>query len=318
MTPACSEDVYGNSYNLLMYFDFHKNNVFLICTFILLYFNLKYYISYKNITHRSTSTRRLIRLLFASILNVFHVLFYFMIKDNLISVDGCMLVRTFFIFLIVDVLYDSFAKVLNYLSNFYEVFVFFLVDWLIMAALIQVLFISTPDYYDDSELYSFNFGNYFKSLFSVFVFFTGNNSPEIMMKNYPQNSGLTFGFITLIWVNNLLVTGLIIGLSYYKMKLVMSKQIEKCFADPVKKSVFEALLPYPDAKRPFVKKLIKLHMNGNEPKFISIDELKNQGALTNHYITKASEFIFDLLRSMKSYEFFYSLLDLFIACYAVF
>lgn len=73
------------------------------------------------------------------------------------------------------------------------------------------------------ELYSFNFSNYFKSLFSVFVFFTGNNSPEIMMKNYPNNSGLTVGFIMLIWINNLLVTGLIIGLSYYKMKLAMSK-----------------------------------------------------------------------------------------------
>ena len=136
MTPNCSEDVYGNSYNLLLYFDFHKDNVFIICSFIMLYFNLKYYVSYKNITYSSTSTRRVIRVIVASILNVAHVLFYFMIKDELIKIDLCMIVKTFFIFLVVDVLYNTFAKVLNYIFNFYEVFVFFIVDWFIMAALI--------------------------------------------------------------------------------------------------------------------------------------------------------------------------------------
>jgi len=152
----------------------------------------------------------------------------------------------------------------------------------------------------------------------VFVFFTGNNSPEIMIKDYPNNSLLTVGFISFIWVNNLLVVGLIIGLSYYKMKIVMSKQIESCFSNSSKKKVFKILLPYPDVNNKFVKKLLKMSMDKREINFISIEELKSQGALVNHHITKASQFIFDLLRSMKSYEFLYSILDLFIAFYAVY
>ncbi len=228
MSNDCSEDIYGNEYNLLLSFDLHQNYVFLITTFIMIYFNIKFYISYMNLKKvtRLFKSRRKLRLVSATFLNAFHIMFYFMARDNILNIDGCALARTFFLFLMIDVLFEHFEKVLGYFRNFYEVFILFFIDWLLMAAIIEVLFISMPSYYDDKDYYSFNFGNYFKSCFSVFVFFTGNNSPELLMAKYPRNSGITLFFISIIWINNILITGLIIGLSYYKMKLVMSKEIE--------------------------------------------------------------------------------------------
>ena len=222
MSSDCSEDVYGNKYNLLLFYNFHQGYNFLICTIIMLYFNFKYYIIYVNIKENQERSLRKSKMQIITILNILYGLFYFMIQDELLNNDYCLFIKILFIFLVVDVFFESFLKVLKYLSNFYEVFVIFFVDWLVMGALIEVLFISNQNYFDHEEYYSFNFGNYFKSLFSVFIFFTGNNSPEIMIKNYPDNSELILGFISLIWINNLLITGLIVGLSYYKMKLCMS------------------------------------------------------------------------------------------------
>ena len=145
-----------------------------------------------------------------------------MAKDGIISIDGCSLIKTFFLFLMIDFFYVNFTKVLKYFFNFYEVFIFFLIDWMFIAALIEVLFVAFPTYYDHKEYYSFNFNNYFKSLFSVFVFFTGNNSPEMIIKNYPSNSFITMLFMAIIWINNIIMVGLLIGLSYYKMKQSMS------------------------------------------------------------------------------------------------
>jgi len=136
VTPNCSEDIYGNQYHLLLSFNFHENYIFLICTIIMLYFNLKFYVSYMNIGIASTSKKRMMRLLGVSILNLAHILFYFMIKDGIITFDGCLFVKTLFLFLVVDILYSTFSKILNYFVNFYEVFIIFLVDWVIMAAII--------------------------------------------------------------------------------------------------------------------------------------------------------------------------------------
>jgi hypothetical protein len=66
--------------------------------------------------------------------------------------------------------------------------------------------------------------------------------------------------MAIIWLNNLLVVGFLIGISYYKMKISMKYEIEKVNEDPNKKAVFNKLQEYPDTDKTFIKKLLVLHM----------------------------------------------------------
>ena len=154
----------------------------------------------------------------STFLNMMHFLFYFLTKDGIINVDGCSMIRTFFIIIAIDFLFMTLNKILIYLFNFYEVFLFFIINWMFLAAVVEVLFVAFSTYYDHEEFYTYNFTDYFKSLFSVFIFFTGNNSPEMIIKNYPKNKLITRFFMTFVWINNVILMGLLIGLSYYKMK----------------------------------------------------------------------------------------------------
>lgn len=52
-----------------------------------------------------------------------------------------------------------------------------------------------------------------KTIMSVFIFFTSNNSPEMYMYKFPENSLLTLIMVFLIWINNIVLLGIIIGLS---------------------------------------------------------------------------------------------------------
>lgn len=117
------------------------------------------------------------RLVLATFLNLLHLVFYYMANDDIIGIDWCSIVKTIFLCLVIDFLFINLKKLGSYLINFYEVFLFFFIDWLFMAALVEVLFVAFPTYFDHENHYSYNFTNYFKTLFSVYVFFTGNNSP---------------------------------------------------------------------------------------------------------------------------------------------
>lgn len=180
-----------------------------------------------------------------------------------------------------------------------------------------MLFVAFPKTYDSKEFYSFNFKNYFKSLFSVFVFFTGNNSPEILMKNYPENAGITTLFITLVWVNNLLLVGLLIGLSYYKMKRLMYLEIERVYRVPEKAFIFERLLERPHTSHTFIKAVFMLYLRD---KSISEDELNrriNANVRELPDITRASEDIFWSLRQSFEYELVFSVINLVIVVLAI-
>lgn len=185
-----------------------------------------------------------------------------MAKDRVVLLDGSTLIRTLFLFVIMETLFTPFKKVLSYLASFYEVFILFFVNWLFIAALVEVLFVAFPAYQDNEVHYSFNFDNYFKTLFSVFVFFTGNNSPEMFMKRFPQNGSIIYFFISIIWLNNLLVLGLLIGLSYYKIKISMTNRIKVVLRNEHKKAVFEKFIDHPGTDKYLIKKVLKLHMNG--------------------------------------------------------
>ncbi len=211
----------------------------------MVYFNFKYLIVFSNIAKNQVNANRFNQVFLITILNISYYLSYFFVQNYLVYFDICLLIQVFFIIAVIPSLYNSLVKITSYFMNFYEVIVFFLIDWFLMAALVQVLFVRNIHYYDHESLYTFNFRNYMKSLFSVFVFFTGNNQPEILIKDYPQNRALNSSFMMFIWINNIMITGLIIGLTYYKMKIQMSKEIEKCYRNEHKQKVFELLTEYP-------------------------------------------------------------------------
>jgi hypothetical protein len=201
--------------------------------------------------------------------------------------------------------------------NFYEVFLFFFLDWIIVAGILEVLFVAYPNTYDSKEFYSFNFKNYFKSLFSVFVFFTGNNSPEIIMKNYPDNASITTLFITLVWCNNLILVGLLIGLSYYKMKRLMHMEIEQVYRSSEKAFIFEHLIDRPNASQDFIKAVFHLYLRD---KSIPEDDLNKRINAQNRDvpdITRASEDIFWSLRQSFEYEMVFSIVNLVIVVLAL-
>lgn len=205
----------------------------------------------------------------------------------------------------------------EYLINFYEVFLLFFLDWIIIAAVLEVLFVAFPDTYDSPEFYSYNFKNYFKSLFSVFVFFTTNNSPELLMKNYPENAQITTFFVTLIWLNNIVLIGLLIGLSYYKMKRLMHREIETVYSVPTKAFVFEQMIDKPNASQELVKAILVLYMNDRT---LSLDEIKkriNAQSRDTPDITRASEDIFWKLRQSFEYELVFSIVNLVIVIIAL-
>lgn len=272
MTDDCQEDIYGNKFFMINLISFTNKKVFLYSALIMIYFNLKHYVLFAAMQRVEAKgfleSDRKVRVTALTALNLLHFLFYFLIKDNIIAVDGPSLVKTFAILIIVDWLYFTLKKIVRYMVNFYEVFLFFVLNWLLVAAVLEVLFVSFPQYYDHPQFYSYNFTNYFKSLFSVFVFFTTNNSPEIMMREFAHNKFVLPLFVAIVFVNNLLLVALVIGLSYYKMKLAMAAEIASVASSPEKLQVFQKLRDHPDVSRTFIKSIFLLLAAKKDPQYI--------------------------------------------------
>lgn len=102
MTNDCSEDIYGNKYYLLSLFEFNNRNPFLKATFIMIYFNVKYYIIYVNIRKNVDilKSNRKTKLVIVTILNILHFLFYFFTKDEILKIDGCSIIKVIFLFVV--------------------------------------------------------------------------------------------------------------------------------------------------------------------------------------------------------------------------
>lgn len=92
MVKDCSEDIYGNFYNLRLSFSYTSTHSFALCVGIMIYFNIKYFVVYsvlKQTNNNLLESNRKLKLVLASILNILHFLFYFLAKDNIIIRDGC-------------------------------------------------------------------------------------------------------------------------------------------------------------------------------------------------------------------------------------
>lgn len=138
------------------------------------------------------------------------------------------------------------------------------------------------------------------------------------MKNYPNNGHITTLFITCVWVNNIILIGLLIGLSYYKMKKLMFQEIEKVYENQDKVFVYEKMLDYPDTSKIFVKKALFLHMDEKNP--LTEEEFKEK--IKEHVkkdpkIVRASEDIFWNLKQSFEYELIFSIVNLVIMAVAI-
>jgi len=187
-----------------------------------------------------------------------------------------------------------------------------------VAALMEILFVSFPNYYDNAEFYSFNFNSYFKSLFSVFVFFTTNNSPELLIKAYPENGLINTIFISFVWVNNILLTGLLIGLTYYKMKAEMYEQIKEVRTVHAKDFAYNKLLDYPNIKSSLLKRIIIMYMENRNFAFIDIKKTIEEQTKYERKITKASEELFEGLKHSFEYELAFSIINLLIVIFPLY
>lgn len=105
MTTDCREDIYGNNYYLLDPFSSKSRNPFLKATFIMIYFNIKYYIIYVNIRKNVDvlKSNRKIKLVLVTLLNILHFLFYFFTKDQILTIDGCSIIKVIFLFVVMFV-----------------------------------------------------------------------------------------------------------------------------------------------------------------------------------------------------------------------
>lgn len=92
-------DLFGNHYHMISAGMTMDSETFFYSFAILAYFNIKYYMVYafmrqsKNI---ATFDRKL-RLSLTTLINVLHIFFYFLSKEDVVGVDGCSFMRMCFL-----------------------------------------------------------------------------------------------------------------------------------------------------------------------------------------------------------------------------
>lgn len=209
-------------------------------------------------------------------------------------------------------------KLISYLISFTEVYLFFFLTMSFLAGFMQVFWIDSPNYQDNNVIFSYNFTSFLKSFYTVFIYFTQNNTPEIILKPYPNHKHIMVLFYVLLHALNVIVTAMIIGLSYYKIKLAMHANIAKVCKHHVTKQAFDKLLDYPHVSREYVKNLLTAYNEGNVRDFYSVNQMMEVHYKRGLLPRTASQFIYDALARMKSYEFFYALIDIVIVLFGVF
>ncbi len=147
---------------------------------------------------------------------------------------------------------------------------------------------------------------------------TGNNSPNLIIKYYPENSGVAIFFLCIIYVNNIFLIGLTIGLCYFKIKLVHSSEIDRVYKESITKEVYLKLKDYPDAPDIFIKRYIRMRMIGTISPFLEYNRYISKKRERNKVFTTASGYIFELMSQMKSYELYYSIIDIVIVIFSLF
>lgn len=99
MTEDCQMDVFGNKYHLISALMTLEADTFFYSFAILTYFNIKFYMVFmfmKQSRNVATFDRKL-KLSLTTLINILHVFFYFLSKEDVVRVDGCSLMRMCFL-----------------------------------------------------------------------------------------------------------------------------------------------------------------------------------------------------------------------------
>lgn len=326
VTADCQEDVFGNRYHVLQLWGYAADGVFLWSTVVLLYFNAKLYLLYSALkaAHARTlfESERKMRLALLSLLNALHLLCHFLQRDAVLAADVPTVVKALALVVIVDWMYRAARRMLLALRTFYELLLFLLLDWVFLAALLQVAFLPRPDYHDDARFFSFNFSDYLSSLFSVFVLFTGASAPQIALPAHHARGAAPL-LLAAVALHNVLALALLVGLAYLKLKQALAHEVAALLRDPRRVLVFRKLRDFPHVSTPLLRRLLLLHAATRDPARVDVgpalrDTAAAAAADPARAPTRASQYIFGVLKGLKSYELLYALVDLVLVCFSLF
>ena len=304
----CTEDIYGNQYNLVRFFEWGESPNFFLAVLIMVYFNVKAYLVTWNLESsvKLVHSRRRLKLVLLTSLNICHLLFYFLERDGVMTYNMCNLFRTLFLLIQIDFSFEVLIKILNNILSHADVFLFFVGIIAIQGGIANVIFHSFDDYYDSKHFYTFKFEHFFACFYSMFIYMTRDNSPFVFMKYYPDNYLVNITFMVFIWFFNLILIGLLAGIAYYKLKRQMAKEMLKIHSDPNKLKTFEKLKKNPKIKKPMLKKVLSMHIENKLVPYLLINTYIQEKKSLKPPETRASQYIFGVLKKMSVYEFIFS------------
>ena len=304
----CTEDIYGNNYNLIRLFEWGQSPNFFLAVLIMIYFNIKSYLVCWNLegSVKLVHSRRRLKLVLLTSINIAHLLFFFLERDGVMTYNMCNLFRSLFLLIVVDFSFEVLIKIMNNILSHMDVFLFFIGIIAIQGGVANVIFHSFDDYFDSYYFYTFKFSHFFACFYSMFIYMTRDNSPFVFMKYYPDNYIVNISFMVVIWFFNLILIGLLTGIAYYKLKRQMAKELLKVYSDQNKLKTFEKLKNTPKVKKSMLKRVLTLHLENKIVPYLLINTYIQEKKTMKPIDTKASQYIFGVLKKMAVYEFIFS------------
>lgn len=304
----CTEDVYGNKYNLISFFEWGQSPNFFLAVLVMIYFNIKSYLVCWNLasTVKLVHSRRRLKLVLLTTINITHLLFFFLERDGVMNYNICNLFRTLFLLIVIDFSFEVLIKIMNNIISHLDVFLFFVGIVAIQGGIANVIFHSFDDYYDSQYFFTFKFSHFFASFYSMFIYMTRDNSPFVFMKYYPDNYLVNISFMVAIWFFNLILIGLLAGIAYYKLKRQMAKELLKVYSDQNKSKTYERLKETPRVSKAMLKRVLALHLENKIVPYLLINTYIQEKRAMKPPETKASQYIFGILKRMAVYEFIFS------------
>ena len=195
---------------------------------------------------------------------------------------------------------------MNNIISHLDVFLFFVGIIAIQGGIANVIFHSFDDYFDSYYFFTFKFSHFFASFYSMFIYMTRDNSPFVFMKYYPDNYLVNISFMVVIWFFNLILIGLLAGIAYYKLKRQMAKELLKVYSDQNKRKTYEKLRETPKVSKSMLKRVLALHLENKIVPYLLINTYIQEKKAMKPPETKASQYIFGILKRMSVYELIFS------------
>ena len=304
----CTEDIYGNQYNLVRFFEWGESPNFFLAVLIMIYFNIKSYLVCWNLanTVKLVHSRRRLKLILLTTINICHLLFFFLERDGVMTYNICNLFRSLFLLIVIDFSFEVLIKIVSNIISHLDVFLFFTGILAIQGGIANVIFHSFDDYYDSRYFYTYKFSHFFACFYSMFIYMTKDNSPFVFMKYYPDNYMVNITFMVLIWFFNLILVGLLAGIAYYKLKREMAKELLKVYADQNKAKTYEKLKNSPKVSKTMLKKVLAMHIENKIVPYLLINTYIQEKKSLKPPETRASQYIFGVLKKMAIYELIFS------------